>query len=232
MEKLSNITKCPEVSSDDGRMCINMEWGAFGDDGCLGQLLTEYDDIVDENSVHPGKQRFEKMIAGMYLGELVRLILLDLCREGIVFGSDSIEILERPGSFETQMVSQVVDNNPRHFAAIQNILAYAELGAIKKDCEIVHMVCDSVSQRAAYMCSAGIAAIARKIHANKPDEYLDITCGVDGSVYKKHPTFAKLLQVKTNELVGPGINVNFRLSHDGSGKGAALVTAVSDSRRD
>ena len=40
MEKLSNITKCPEVSSDDGRMCINMEWGAFGDDGCLGQLLT------------------------------------------------------------------------------------------------------------------------------------------------------------------------------------------------
>ena len=45
------------------------------------------------------------------------------------------------------MVSQVVDNNPRHFAAIQNILAYAELGAIKKDCEIVHMVCDSVSQR-------------------------------------------------------------------------------------
>ena len=61
----------------------------------------------------------------------------------------------------------------------------------------------------------------------RPDEYLDITCGVDGSVYKKHPSFAKLLQVKTNELVGPGINVNFRLSHDGSGKGAALVTAVS-----
>ena len=44
------------------------------------------------------------------------------------------------------------------------------------------------------MCAAGIAAIARKIHANQPDGYLDITCGVDGSVYKKHPSFARLLR--------------------------------------
>ena len=54
--------------------------------------------MVDEKSVHPGKQRFEKMIAGMYLGEIVRLILLDLCKEGIVFGDDSLEILERKGT--------------------------------------------------------------------------------------------------------------------------------------
>ena len=54
-----------------------------------------------------------------------------------------------------------------------------------------------------------------------------ITCCQDANLsIQKHPTFAKLLEVKTNELVGPGINVNFRLSHDGSGKGAALVTAV------
>ena len=39
-------------------------------------------------------------------------------------------------------------------------------------------------------------------------------------------------QVKTNELVGPGIHVHFKLSHDGSGKGAALVTSsVEGSRR-
>lgn len=45
------------------------------------------------------------------------------------------------------------------------------------------------------MCASGVAAIATKIHANRPDEYLDLTCGVDGSVYKKHPTFSKFLQV-------------------------------------
>lgn len=227
MEKLSCISKMEKESREEGRMCVNMEWGAFGDDGCLNEFITKYDDVVDEHSVNRGKQRFEKMIAGMYLGEIVRLILLDLCKQGVVFGEEALDVLETKGSFETQMVSQIVENQPRHFAAIQNILAYGELGAIKKDCEVVHMVCDAVSRRAAYMCAAGVSAIARKIHDNRPDEYLDITCGVDGSVYKKHPSFAKLLQVKTNELVGPGINVNFRLSHDGSGKGAALVTAVS-----
>lgn len=98
------------------------------------------------------------------------------------------------GSFQTQMVSQVVENQPRHFSAIQNILAYGDLGAIRKDCDVVHMVCDAVSRRAAFMCAAGISAIARKIHANRPDEYLDITCGVDGSVYKVSfsPEFSKV----------------------------------------
>ena len=39
------------------------------------------------------------MIAGMYIGELVRYILLDLCKNNIVFSEDCIGILERPGAF-------------------------------------------------------------------------------------------------------------------------------------
>ena len=62
------------------------------------------------------------------------------------------------------------------------------------------MVCDAVSRRAAHMCASGVAAIATKIHANRPDEYLDLTCGVDGSVYKKHPTFSKFLQVNLSDI--------------------------------
>jgi len=230
MEMQSNITKLKSPGNPEGRMCINMDWGAFGDDGCLDKYITEYDDKVDEASINPGKQRYEKMMAGMYLGELVRHILRDLCERGIVFTKDALTVLNQRDSFDTQMVSQIVENQPRHFSGIQNILALSEIGAIRKDCEIVHMVCDAVSRRAAYMCAAGIAAIARKIHANQPDGYLDITCGVDGSVYKKHPSFARLLRGKTNELVGFGIHVNFELSHDGSGKGAALVSAVSGRR--
>jgi len=230
MEKQSNITKLDDITNPDGRMCINMDWGTFGDDGCLDKYLTQYDNEVDKGSINVGKQRYEKMMAGMYLGELVRYILLDLCRKGIVFTKDALPILERPNALESTMVSQVVENQPRHFSGIQNILALSDIGAIRKDCEIVHMVCDAVSRRASYMCAAGIAAIARKIHNNQPDGYLDITCGVDGSVYKKHPSFARLLRGKTNELVGLGIHVNFELSHDGSGKGAALVSAVSGRR--
>lgn len=37
-------------------MLINTEWGAFGDDGKLDFVRTDYDRDVDENSVNPGKQ--------------------------------------------------------------------------------------------------------------------------------------------------------------------------------
>ena len=38
-------------------------------------------------------------------------------------------------------------------------------------------------------------------------------------------------QVKTNELVGLGVHVTYKMSHDGSGKGAALITSVVESTR-
>ncbi|WP_289490000.1 hypothetical protein, partial [Klebsiella pneumoniae] len=63
------------VEGNQGQMCINMEWGAFGDNGCLDDIRTDFDKVVDEYSLNSGKQRFEKMISGMYLGEIVRNIL-------------------------------------------------------------------------------------------------------------------------------------------------------------
>ena len=48
-------------------MCINTEWGGFGDDGALDEFLTIYDRQLDAHSLNPGQQRFEKTISGMYM---------------------------------------------------------------------------------------------------------------------------------------------------------------------
>lgn len=37
-------------------MIINMEWGGFGDNGCLDFLRTEADKQIDEQSVDKNKQ--------------------------------------------------------------------------------------------------------------------------------------------------------------------------------
>jgi hypothetical protein len=55
MEEMKNIEM---VEGDQGQMCINMEWGAFGDNGCLDDIRTEYDRLVDEFSLNAGKQRY------------------------------------------------------------------------------------------------------------------------------------------------------------------------------
>lgn len=54
MEELRNVEAVPGA---EGRMCINMEWGAFGDNGCLDEFFTCFDAQVDRASLNPGKQR-------------------------------------------------------------------------------------------------------------------------------------------------------------------------------
>lgn len=38
------------------QVIINTEWGAFGDNGCLDFVRTEYDRELDTFSINPGKQ--------------------------------------------------------------------------------------------------------------------------------------------------------------------------------
>ena len=51
--------------------------------------------------------RFEKMVSGMYMGELVRLILVKMAKEGLLFeGRITPELLTR-GKFNTSDVSAI-----------------------------------------------------------------------------------------------------------------------------
>lgn len=71
------------------------------------------------------------------------------------------------------------------------------------DCANVAYVCSVVSRRAAYMVAAGIASLLKRI--NKPY----VTVGVDGSVYRFHPTFPELLDKKIDELLDSDLEVSF-----------------------
>lgn len=50
---------------------------------------------------------YEKLISGKYMGELVRLVLLKLVNENLLFNGEASEILKTRGSFDTRFVSQV-----------------------------------------------------------------------------------------------------------------------------
>lgn len=43
------------VEGEEGRMCVNTEWGVFGDNGCLDDFCTEFDVVVDEFFFNFGK---------------------------------------------------------------------------------------------------------------------------------------------------------------------------------
>jgi len=70
------------------------------------------------------------------------------------------------------------------------------------DCANVRYICECVSRRSAHLVSAGLAALL-----NKMDEK-SVTIGVDGSVYRFHPYFHKLMVEKTKQLTKSDIKVS------------------------
>lgn len=61
MEEMKNVKR---VEGEDGRMCINTEWGGFGDDGSLKHIQTEFDVEVDETSINPGVHTYVSPSSG------------------------------------------------------------------------------------------------------------------------------------------------------------------------
>lgn len=59
---------------------------------------------------------------------------------------------------------------------------------------ILIQVCGTVSRRAAQLCGAGMAAVVDKIRENRGLDHLNITVGVDGTLYKLHPQWVISLQ--------------------------------------
>ncbi|XP_056427201.1 hexokinase-4 isoform X7 [Hyla sarda] len=165
------------------------------------------------------------MIGGKYMGEIVRLVLIKMVNENMVFGGEASEKLKTRGSFETQFVSQI-EGDSSDFKQTCNILRTLGLQPTMEDCHAVRMACESVSTRAAAMCAAGLAGVLQRMHKNRGEDILKITVGVDGSVYKLHPYFKERFHETVRKLA-PASEVTFIQSEEGSGRGAALVSAIA-----
>uniref|UniRef100_A0A8C7K0B8 Phosphotransferase n=1 Tax=Oncorhynchus kisutch TaxID=8019 RepID=A0A8C7K0B8_ONCKI len=213
------------VEGEEGRMCVNTEWGAFGANGELEEFRLEYDRVVDETSINPGQQLYEKLISGKYMGELVRVVLLKLVNEELLFNGEASDLLKTRGSFDTRYVSQI-ESDSGDRKQIYNILSTLGVLPSEMDCDIVRLACESVSTRAAHMCGAGLAAVINRMRERRSQEVLKITVGVDGSVYKLHPCFQDRFHKVVRELT-PHCDITFIQSEEGSGRGAALISAVA-----
>ncbi|KAI4458723.1 hexokinase [Holotrichia oblita] len=226
VEKQKNAELFDEPDAGSGQVLINTEWGAFGDNGKLDYIRTQYDKNIDQDSINPGKQFFEKMISGMYMGEIVRQALERFTKEGLLFGGKGSDLLFTKGRFYTKYVSEIESDYSGVYTNCREILE--ELGlkhATEQDCVNVRFVCECVSRRAAHLVSAALCTLL-----NKMDEP-HVTVGIDGSVYRFHPHFHNLMMEKISHLINPHLKFDLMLSEDGSGRGAALVAACASAKK-
>ncbi|KAI0980947.1 hypothetical protein GJ496_008977 [Pomphorhynchus laevis] len=234
VEKVSEIKNVNHLKCKTEEMVINMEWGAYGDtNGKLERFITPFDEEIDNESINPGMQRFEKLISGMYMGEVVRKILLHLIDKKLLFirsanHTESLTFdmgpLNTPNTFYSRYVSEIETDRGKRFKKTKSILS--SIGIPKPedyDCAIVHFVCRLVSKRAAKLLACAVCAVLTKMDKK------ELTIGVDGSLYRHHPTFMLDVELECNYLLDPSIIYNIALAKDGSGIGAALAAAAAES---
>lgn len=229
-EQLDNVPKWDGLRDEwTKQVVINTEWGALGKHGCLDFIRTDIDRELDESSLTPHQQVFEKMISALYLGEIVRLIIVDLVQRSILFPgrmqkSPSIRpdyniFLILRGSFYAKHVADIEADRTDDLSITATILTSIGIHQPSyDDCYIIREVCKTVSLRAAKLAAAAIAVLINRL--NMPS----VTVGVDGTLFRHHDNFRHNL-IRTLSRLVPRTH-RLVLSEDGSSKGSALVAAV------
>ncbi|KAF9468798.1 hexokinase [Collybia nuda] len=111
VEEVAKITKLKNSSAAarGGHMVVNTEWGAFNNS--RSHLpCTPFDNSLDRLSINPSYQAFEKLISGMYLGEITRNILvslIDAAPKALLFGGKATAILNKHYGVDSSVMSDV-----------------------------------------------------------------------------------------------------------------------------
>eukprot|EP00898_Chlorokybus_atmophyticus_P006081 jgi/Chlat1/6474/Chrsp45S05963 len=236
-EQIENIPKWTGTPPATGEMVINMEWGDFTS---TTLPFIDADRALDADTWNKGSQLFEKMIGGMYLGDIGRRMLLQLAETGLLFGG-RVPAGLRQQNFTTEDISNVfIDSTPdlsKTAAIVKKAFQWEEKHDICfTDLCLINEVCGLATVRAARMCAAGIAAVIRKVgkdpvgrrqSLDAPSQH-PLVVAADGSLIKKHPVFKAYVFEGLKDIFGGDFSkiLRIELLEDGSGFGAAMLAAV------
>ncbi|KAK3165303.1 hypothetical protein QOZ80_1AG0031540 [Eleusine coracana subsp. coracana] len=227
IEHVHKIPKWCGPLPNYGDMVINMEWGNFTSSHLP---LTEFDRTLDAESLNPGEQIYEKLISGMYMGEIVRRVLLKMAQEASLFDDNVPQTLEVPYVLSTlHMLMMHQDTTPDLNTVGIKLKEILGIGsACHKTRKLVVDVCEVIAQRGARLAAAGIYGICKKLGRDtaSPSEQRTVIV-VDGGVYKYYMLFSQYMENTLRGLLGEEVapSVVIKPAEDGSGTGAALLAA-------
>ncbi|XP_077221261.1 hexokinase 3 [Tasmannia lanceolata] len=229
LERMDSIPKLQGQRHSSGRTIINTEWGAFSN----GLPLTEFDKDMDDASINPGEQIFEKTISGMYLGEIVRRVLIKMAEADALFDDYVPDKLSTPFILRTPDLCAMQQDTSSDLKEVGSILRNV-IGAPSSSLsvrKIVLEVCDTIVKRGGRLAGAGIVGILQKMEEDSKGLIFGkrTVVAMDGGLYEHYPQYRTYLQEAVTELLGLEISKNIIIEHskDGSGIGAALLAAAN-----
>lgn len=226
MEDCSNIPKMQSCrSAGSTKVIINTEYGAFDNDRKV-LPLTPFDRQIDQDSARPSTQIYEKMVAGLYIGEMLRLVLLTLHYEGRILRGQDTSRLEKKHSVEATFLSIAeTDVSPDLTDLRGKFEKKYGLSPTLEDLKICRYLSSLIGKRAARLFACGIAAVCKKT------DFHDCHVGVDGAVFKKYCGFKSRASQALREIFDWPANerdwITLIPSESGSAVGAALAATMA-----
>lgn len=193
VEQNENITKLEGEINPLGNMIINMESGDYN-----VSSQSDIDKKIDEFSVAPGTQLFEKMISGRYLGIQTHFALKAAVEEPNLFSDFFKESFAAIDEVQAQNMNEFI-------AEPYGTGVLSRSCANELDRENLYFIIDNIFERAAKLVAVLVTAIHKKAGVGKnPVRPLAFT--IEGTTYYMSPTFrAKLdsyIKTFTNEEHG------------------------------
>jgi hexokinase len=219
------------AAAPEGTTAINTEWGCYG--SSLLPLTPEDVAMDAASGCQKGTMLVEKMMSGLWLGEVARRVLLTFAEKAALFGPGALPAgLCQAGAFTTAHMSAVESDRSLLLTETDRVLSEA-LGTPRgtlpyEALRTAQQLCRLVVRRSARMAARLLAATLRQQRwSEKPRP---ITVAVDGGVVLKYANWRRYLDEYLAEALGGSKNarlVHLRATPDGSSFGAAVLAAAA-----
>ena len=194
-----------------GGMILNLECDNFSK-----LMPNRFDREYDEGSEKPGEQRFEKMVSGRYMGELLGMAIAELLGEkGKKYGLTSVD-----------MSMMILDKSTNLIKASDIIMAKVGRELDYDDVKKVRELASAIVIRSARLVAASFVALVWQRAGS--GKIVSQHVAVDGSVYEKMPLAKENIIKAMGELLEEdAAHVDTILDNGGSGLGAAIAAAMA-----
>jgi hexokinase len=174
----------------------------------------------------PGAQRFEKMAAGHYLGEIVRRLVNDLASGSPLFRSWTVPALFSPFGFETANLSRIGADRSPGLQDTERLLRGMSVESSVEERQALRSLARLVVTRSARLIAAALLGTLQYLDPRLESPH---RVAVDGSLYGGYPGYGVLVRQGLEELAGPGRAPRIRLEFvkNSTALGAAVIAAVA-----
>ncbi len=229
-------------SSEATHVLVNTEFSMFGKN-----ILptTRWDVKLNASHLLPDYQPLEYLIAGGYIGEIVRLIMVEATKTAGLCGGHLPPSLSNPYALDTRTLAAIEADTSSSLALscaiFQEHHPSSSGPATYADAYFIRQAICSVSRRSSAYFTAGVHALCSLLHemaeSAGDDEAVEcsdhVSIGCDGSVINKYPGYMGRSQEIMDQLItlegakGQYKRVMFEKTNDSAVLGAGVAGAMA-----